>query len=1256
MKHARTHRASPSLRLNPFAMPLAHARWALLPMALSPFLALANPTGGMVTAGQASISAASSLTTIQQHSASAVIDWQRFGIGQGESVQFIQPSASAAVLNRVIGGSPSEILGNLTANGRVFLVNPQGVMFGAGSRLDVGSLVASTLDISNKDFQAGRYVFTGARAPAAVSNDGVLTARDGGFVVLTGGNVRNGGLIQTQIGDLVLASGSGLTLDINDTGLVSYHIDAAALASAAGVVNTGELLADGGRVYMSAQLAQGLAATAVNNSGLVRATRIHEQDGVIVLEGLGGNTINSGTLDASSASGQGGTIQVLGDRDVLITGGSLNASGTTGGGQIRVGGGWQGGEGLVEAQRTAVVGTAGLHADALQDGEGGSIAVWSTDHTAVSGVISVLGAGAGNGGAVETSSRGYLDIRKTPSLAGGAAGGHGGQWLIDPYNITIGDSGEGAPSTHIDGVFSFTATGDDAFLDVDLVETALAESRGSVVTISTVGRNGQQAGNITLETALDYGGIGEGTLRLHAAGDIVLNGSIDAGYGYGILSKVPDLLNVELLADNSIAFNAAINTQGGNITATADHIYLGNAALNAGYDGDISLSAVGDVTTDGEQTFGNYGTGEAFTGRNIRISSSSGNIQLGEFADIAAYGRVQLDADQFLQLGSIHTYASDEVRPGSANGSVSLSAGTGINAHEIRTNASVYRLTADSNVASDAFADASVRAITQAGDIRINAISADAIISANSRSRSVGSSSGYPGDVTADASVRLQSMGPSERLGWMGFSASVTPSTITLQNIKTYADAAADPNEAGAAATAIASVQLENKGGGIEFTSAGITPCVLTYCITEIFPSYSSVDTVAHSYASGDASSDASVSLSTSGQYTGNIDLVGSPTPAPEQPYTISTWAGGYTNNESAPARLNGNVSLLALAADSNIESSNIHAYDSRVELAATGTIELGDAYLDGFQVSLEADVIDSDWASIEASGLSVIGREVHLSGASLAIGSYGENSRAVTDAPISANFNLPSALRAVAADLAPDSSRPNVFVDATEFLALGPIQGRADYVVLRAPLASFNDEFIGSISGSPNLFLQLSPTIADYSTDFVFNQALLGFAASAATLAIGSRQYAGDITILEPGAPPFMPLVTGLTIPKELPPPTDTSNYVFYTAGDTTGADPLDESTLGRVVVIGPPSSTPTTPAPAPAPVPVPNPDPTPTPSPTPQPTPDTPVPDQFAVLLKQQLGPSDKEDDTADPVAPIVRDSSGKAALQCDAAGLGE
>jgi len=655
MKRTDPRGVAPNLRLNPFAQPLARARLALLPVALAPLLSLANPAGGMVTAGQATISAIPSLTTIQQHSASAVIDWQQFGIAQGESVHFMQPSASAAVLNRVIGGNPSEILGNLSANGRVFLVNPQGVMFGQGSRLDVGGLVASTLDISNEDFQSGRYVFTGEQTPGAVTNEGMLTARDGGFIVLAGGNVRNGGLIQTRLGNLVLASGSGLTLDINDTGLVSYHIDTAALADAAGVSNTGELLADGGRVFMSAQLAQGLAATAVNNTGLVRATRISEQNGVIVLEGRGGNTINSGTLDASSADVAGGTVNVLGDADVLINGGTIDASGATGGGVIRIGGGWQGGEGLVAAQRTYVAPDAMVHADATEQGQGGSIAVWSEAHTVTSGLLSARGAGTGQGGAVETSAQGYLVVSNAPDIRGGLLGGRGGSWLIDPNNLDIVNdqfSNIAPPPQPVGNTpaqpFVFSASQPNSILHVDSVLSAL--STAGTVTITT-GSTGEQDGNIRLLADLDYGNIsGNGTLILMAANNIEIQQSVRNGTGS------QQSLNLSLIADGDIAIRSSIDTNGGDLTVTAgsarDVASLDDSSPNIGiyadlitHGGELSLSA-GSGAGRGEIAFGTQFSTP------LQINAGNGDISLISDSGIATdFGSVEFRGSNFFAAG-----------------------------------------------------------------------------------------------------------------------------------------------------------------------------------------------------------------------------------------------------------------------------------------------------------------------------------------------------------------------------------------------------------------------------------------------------------------------------------------------------------------------------------------------------------------------------------------------------------------------------
>ncbi|MFI4921763.1 MAG: filamentous hemagglutinin N-terminal domain-containing protein, partial [Gammaproteobacteria bacterium] len=207
------HRNLPGF-LNPMlraAQRAPHDRWlagiAGALGALAPVLAFANPTGGQVVAGSATIgSAGSNGVIVNQNSQRAAINWQQFSIGSNEYVQFNQPNSSSVVLNRVTGSNPSSIFGQIRANGQVFLINPNGILFAPGSSLDVSGLTASTLDISDADFMAGRYVFSrdpGSSA-ATVVNQGNLTVTSGGYVVHSGDYVANDGVIQAQAGRVVL--------------------------------------------------------------------------------------------------------------------------------------------------------------------------------------------------------------------------------------------------------------------------------------------------------------------------------------------------------------------------------------------------------------------------------------------------------------------------------------------------------------------------------------------------------------------------------------------------------------------------------------------------------------------------------------------------------------------------------------------------------------------------------------------------------------------------------------------------------------------------------------------------------------------------------------------------------------------------------------------------------------------------------------------------------------------------------------------
>ena len=307
-------------------------RAALGAGALAPVFAFANPTGGQVAAGTAAITAPdANHTIINQASQNAIINWQEFSIGSDQFVQFIQPDSSAIALNRVVGGNPSQILGNLSANGQIFLVNPNGVFFGKSATLDVQGLIATTLDIKDSDFLNGHYVFdkTNGAPDAGVTNAGSLTANSG-YIVLAGDYADNQGAISAQTGQGVLASGNQMTLTLNNNSLVSFVVDKSTLAQYAGVSNSGSITANGGIVLMTAKVANALTATAVNNSGLITAHSIKEHNGVSVLSATGGDIHDTGTLDASAtdAGVAGGYIRIRGDaRTNLTNTASINATG-----------------------------------------------------------------------------------------------------------------------------------------------------------------------------------------------------------------------------------------------------------------------------------------------------------------------------------------------------------------------------------------------------------------------------------------------------------------------------------------------------------------------------------------------------------------------------------------------------------------------------------------------------------------------------------------------------------------------------------------------------------------------------------------------------------------------------------------------------------------------------------------------------------------------------------------------------------------
>ncbi len=275
----------------------------------------ALPQSGQVSAGSAGISNTGNTTTITQTSQNAAINWQSFSIGSGETVNFMQPSTSAMVLNRVLGQDPGTILGNLNANGQVFIINPNGVLFGNTARVNVGGLVASTLNVSDADFMANNYSFNNDGSAGNIINQGNLTAADGGYITLIAPKIINEGAITVtsgtaNSGSVLMAAGDQITLTLNNGSLLSYTVDRGAIDALA--ENKQLIQADGGKIILTAKAADALSTAVVNNTGIIQARTVQNVGGTIRLLGdMQTGTVNvGGMLDATAyEAGNGGFIE-----------------------------------------------------------------------------------------------------------------------------------------------------------------------------------------------------------------------------------------------------------------------------------------------------------------------------------------------------------------------------------------------------------------------------------------------------------------------------------------------------------------------------------------------------------------------------------------------------------------------------------------------------------------------------------------------------------------------------------------------------------------------------------------------------------------------------------------------------------------------------------------------------------------------------------------------------------------------------------
>ena len=545
--------------------------------------AMALPQGGQVAAGAADIAASQAEMAIHQATQNAVINWNSFNIGAGERVNIYQPNAQAALLNRVLGGNPSEIFGTLSANGRVFLVNPAGVLFAPGAQVNAGAIVASTMNITNADFMAGKYAFVGTPTDGKIINRASLIARNEGTVALLGKNVVNEGVIVARKGAAVLAAGEAVSLDFNGDGKVSVIPTRAAMEQA--VTNKGLVEADGGLVFMSAATGDALTRSAVNQEGIVRA---------------------------ASLDGKAGAIRMTAN-DVRLAAGSVTDVSGAKAGTVEIGGGWQGTGDLSHAENVTVERGAAVRADATADGgAGGTVAVWSDGMTKFAGEITARGKGTGAGGAVETSG---AQVQITGAVNASSEMGKAGEWLIDPGDIEVKTRAVGDPEA-----------GSQA--DVQTVTNSL--NGGTSVSIQTANLTGPNDNSITVSDAINKTAGGDATLSLKATGSININADITSTAGK---------LNVDITSDTnhraggsvSVASGKNIKTLGGNVKIGGGLVENGIGFANSQSAGEAGITLNNAVidTTDGMTASGNVELAGSTTASAAGISLVGTTITAG---------------------------------------------------------------------------------------------------------------------------------------------------------------------------------------------------------------------------------------------------------------------------------------------------------------------------------------------------------------------------------------------------------------------------------------------------------------------------------------------------------------------------------------------------------------------------------------------------------------------------------------------------
>ena len=597
----------------------------------------ANPTGAELRSGQVHIAPGVN-TQIQQLTDRAIIDWQSFSIGNGESVRFFQPGTQSVILNRVVGADPSQILGTLTANGNVFLINTNGILFGPNSVVNVGGLVASTLNISDEDFLKGNYTFVlDEGSPlAAVINQGTIKVSEAGYAVLTGPTVINEGLIVARTGKIVLGATERTTLNLDGRDLVHYAL--------------GSERTEGTTLLSQGDVSQALLDTLGVAPNRRADQLVRNADGSVVLKNSSGTLVQAGTVDTDGVGGaNGGKIWLdSSDLTLLAQGSNTTASASEGnasGGEIYV-------LSHMDANQT-VQGFSDVQADSL---------------------LAASGSGSGDGGFIEVSGDG-LNLLGEIDLS--AESGVAGTFLLDPVDIVVID-GDNAPTTVANPLIfddftnSMSTMIGAQWFRTQPFSTLAVESSGSITVDMQI-----EGSNPLNNNTVDFRRGGSATtITLEAGTDPGVVGNINLGNNGTTYTGLNDFA---LIADGNIQLGDSIISTGRSFSATAGTGITGGTGSATTGSGNMTLEATtGDITLQNYDLTVRSSQAHLDVSRELFLRTPAGSIDLGA-GSASAQGSIQITAGGGVDL-SDNSLDSDLRRV------LSVNAGGDINLSNARLN------------------------------------------------------------------------------------------------------------------------------------------------------------------------------------------------------------------------------------------------------------------------------------------------------------------------------------------------------------------------------------------------------------------------------------------------------------------------------------------------------------------------------------------------------------------------------------------